>query len=57
MTEREIYSAGLIAGLSYTEMRHMLPGFILDMSVMRADYDSRISFGKSIRRLAGSGKG
>ena len=35
MTERDIYSMGLIAGLSYTEMRHMLPGFIMDMGSMR----------------------
>jgi hypothetical protein len=53
MTERDIYSVGLIAGLSYSEMRHMLPGFILDMGSMRMDYDSRINFGKPLRKLTG----
>ncbi|MBQ8074279.1 MAG: hypothetical protein IJ231_11020 [Clostridia bacterium] len=53
---RDIYSGGLIAGLSYTEMRHMLPGFILDMALMRADYDSKINWGKPLRRMAGAGE-
>lgn len=56
MTVRDIYSGGLIAGLSYTEMRHMLPGFILDMALMRTDYDSKINWGKPLRRMAGAGE-
>jgi len=51
MTERNIYSCGLIAGLTMQEMRHMTPGFILDMYYWRTDYDSRMSYGKSIRQL------
>lgn len=53
MTPREIYSCGLIAGLGYGEMRHMLPGFILDMYYWRCDYDSRMVTGKSIRQMMG----
>lgn len=53
LTVRDIYSMGLIAGLSYTEMYRMLPGFILDMAYKRMDYDSRMSYGKSIRKLMG----
>lgn len=39
MTAREIYSAGLIAGLTLTEMRHMFCGEIMDYFVQRRDYD------------------
>jgi len=53
MTPRNIYSCGLIAGLSMRDMRHMTPGFILDMYYWRVDYDSRMSFGKSIRQAMG----
>ena len=55
MTERDIYSMGLIAGLSYREMRHMYPGFILDMGAMRMDYDSKINWGKPLRKLMRKG--
>ena len=39
MTTRVIYARGLIAGLTYTEMRHMFPGFVVDMFVARLKYD------------------
>ena len=51
MTEREIYSCGLIAGLSLREMRHLTPGFILDMYYWRCDHESRMTVGKSLRKL------
>ena len=56
MTERNIYSCGLIAGLSMREMRHMTPGFILDMYYWHCDYDSRMMFGKGLRQLMGKGE-
>ncbi len=56
MTERNIYSCGLIAGLGMREMRHMTPGFIMDMYYWRADYDSRMGFGKSLSRMMGKGE-
>lgn len=56
MTDRNIFSCGLIAGLSYREMRHMTPGFILDMYYWKCDYDSRMMFGKSISRMMGKGE-
>lgn len=43
LTSREIYSKGLIAGLSYSEMRHMAQGFILDMYVWRTKYDAQLA--------------
>ena len=30
---------GLVAGLTFTEMRHMTPGFIVDQYVWRRCYD------------------
>lgn len=42
VTSRQVYSYGLIAGLTYTEMREMLPGFILDAFVRRLKYDTQL---------------
>lgn len=39
MTFRYIISCGLIAGLSYTEMADMKPGFVLDCFIRRRNYD------------------
>lgn len=39
MSSREIFSRGLISGLTYTEMIHMTPSFILDMFAERVKYD------------------
>jgi len=39
MTHRKIVSWGLIAGLTYTEMQELKPGFILDCFLQRMDYD------------------
>lgn len=43
MTYRRIVSFGLIAGLTYTEMQDMTPGFVLDCYVLRRDYDENMS--------------
>lgn len=53
MTSREIYSKGLIAGLRMREMRHMSPGFILDMFVWKAKYDASMAAPKAARKLMG----
>lgn len=42
MTYRYIVSCGLIAGLAYTEMTDMLPGFILDCFIRRRNYDDQM---------------
>ncbi len=39
MTYRYIVSCGLIAGLTYTEMADMKPGFVLDCFIRRRNYD------------------
>lgn len=39
MTYRRIVSFGLIAGLTYTDMQDMAPGFVLDCYVLRRNYD------------------
>lgn len=42
MTFRRIISWGLIAGLTYTEMRDMQPGLILDCFILRRNYDDQM---------------
>lgn len=42
MTFRRIVSWGLIAGLTYTEMQGMQPGFILDAFILRRNYDDQM---------------
>ena len=39
MTYRKVLSYGLIAGLTYSEMRGMVPGMVLDLFIRRRDYD------------------
>lgn len=41
MSFRVVVSRGLIAGLTYSEMRNMRPGFVIDMFVMRMRYDDQ----------------
>ena len=41
MTCRTVISRGLISGLSWTEMRHMVPGFVIDMVSARMKYDDQ----------------
>lgn len=42
MTYRKIISFGLIAGLTYTEMQDLLPGFVIDCYIRRRDYDDQM---------------
>ena len=48
---RELYGMGLYAGLSYTEMRHMLPGFIMDMYVTRVRNEAQFFAPKAAKKL------
>ena len=47
---REYYAYALIAGISVKDARRMLPGFIMDMFKIRAEYDVRINGGKIQKR-------
>ena len=49
---REYYGQALIAGISVSEARRMLPGFIMDMYLQRAKYDARLA-GVNIPRRMG----
>ena len=42
MTFRKIVSYGLIAGLTYTEMTDLSPGFVMDCFIRRRDYDDEM---------------
>ena len=39
MTYRQVVSYGLTAGLSYSEMQDLEPGFVLDCFILRRNYD------------------
>ena len=39
MTYRKLLSWGLIAGLSFNDMRGMAPGLVLDLYIRRREYD------------------
>lgn len=43
MTIREYYGYALVAGIPYRDARHMAPGFILDMYVIRMKHDRRVA--------------
>ena len=47
---REYYGQALIAGISVSEARRMLPGFIMDMFKQRAEYYARMAGAKVARR-------
>ena len=49
---REYYAYALIAGISIAEARRMLPGFIMDMYKIRAEYDVKVNGGKIVKRQA-----
>lgn len=53
MRAREYYGRALIVGFTFTEARHALPGFILDMYVQRAKYDARLAGVKLAGRTLG----
>lgn len=44
---------GLYAGLTYTEMRHMFPGFILDMYVLHMKHEAALFAPKAAKKLLG----
>ena len=50
---REFYGYALIAGIPVDKARRMLPGFIMDMFKLRAEYDVRLAGGKITRKLMG----
>ena len=47
---REYYAYALIAGISVADARRMLPGFIMDMYKIRAEYDVKVNGGKIAKR-------
>ena len=49
---REYYAYALIAGISIRDARRMLPGFIMDMYKIRAEYDVKVNGGKIVKRQA-----
>ena len=50
---REYYGYALIAGISVKDARRMLPGFIMDMFKLKAEYDVRLNGGKIQRKMLG----
>ena len=51
----EYYGYALIAGIAHDDAENMLPGFILDMYMMRLRYDARLAGGKLTRKMLGGG--
>lgn len=49
MTIREYYGYALVAGIQYRDARHMTPGFILDMYVIRTRHEMKMH-GRQRRR-------
>ena len=49
----EYYGYALIAGISHDEAEGMLPGFILDMYMIRLRYDARLAGAKLQRQAVG----
>lgn len=47
---REYYAYALIAGISVADARRMLPGFIMDMYKIRAEYDVKVNGRKIAKR-------
>ncbi len=47
----EYYGYALIAGIGHDEAERMLPGYILDMYMMRLKYDVKLAGGKLARRF------
>ena len=50
---REYYGYALIAGIPIHEARRMLPGWIMDMYKIRAEYDIKVNGGKIAKRMLG----
>lgn len=43
MRVREYYGYALIAGICHRDAEDMLPGYVMDMYVMRLKYDARLA--------------
>ena len=41
----------MIAGIGLLEARHLSPGWVMDMYMIRMDYDMRVGWGQGIRRM------
>lgn len=52
-SSRDLYGMGLYAGLTFTEMQHMFPGFIMDMYLKKVKNESMFFAPKTARRLLG----
>ena len=50
MRVREYYGYALIVGISPDKAKRMMPGFIMDMFKIRAEYDIRVNGGKIAKR-------
>jgi hypothetical protein len=53
MRVREYYGYALIAGIGHDEAGGMLPGYILDMYMMRLKYDAKLAGAKMEKRAVG----
>lgn len=53
MRTREYYGYALIAGIGRKDAEDMLPGYVLDMYILRLKYDARLAGAKIERRAAG----
>ena len=53
MRTREYYGYALIAGISRNDAEDMLPGYVLDMYILRLKYDAKLAGAKIERRQAG----
>ena len=53
MRTREYYGYALICGIPPERAKRMLPGFIMDMFKIRAEYDVRVNGGKVAKKLLG----
>ena len=49
----EYYGYALIAGIGHDEAERMLPGYILDMYMIRLRYDARLAGAKLQRQAIG----
>ena len=53
MRAREYYGYALIAGIGRKEAEDMLPGYVLDMYILRLKYDAKLAGARIERRAAG----
>lgn len=53
MRVREYYGYALIAGIGHNEAENMLPGYILDMYILRLRYDAKLAGAKLAGKMLG----